>query len=324
MDRPKMMKPQTIPDVSVIVVTRNTREMTLAAVRSVLEHRDSLAVEVTVVDNGSIDGTAEALCESFPEARCLRSETNLGFAKAVNQAARECSGEFLLLLNSDAVLQPGALSAAIEWMRSHPRCGVAGAQLLNADGSRQNSIANFPTLATELLNKSLLRRIAPRRYPGKERVFASPVEVETVIGAFMLVRRELWDSLGGLDEHFFFFVEETDFCLQARRAGWSTMHLPQVLVMHGGGQSAKQVLPAARVEYWRSRYTYFKKNHGPLTRAVLRIGLGVRLLVDWIAALFAVGLTVGRNERWRNRLEVCSVLLWWHLRGCPDGTGLPR
>jgi GT2 family glycosyltransferase len=324
LDRPKTMKPRPMPDASLIVVTRNTREMTLAAVRSALDHQGGLAVEVTVVDNGSTDGTTEALREIHPEVRCLRSETNLGFAKAVNQAARECWGEFLLLLNSDAVLQPGALTAAIEWMRAHPRCGVAGAQLLNDDGSRQNSIANFPTLATELLNKSLLRRIAPRRHPGKEQAFSSPVEVETVVGAFMLVRRELWDLLGGLDERFFFFIEETDFCFQARRVGWSTMHLPQVLVTHGGGQSAKQVLPAARVEYWRSRYAYFGKNQGPLTRLVLRIGLGVRLLVDWVAALFATGLTLGRNERWRNRFEVCSVLMWWHLRGCPAKTGLPR
>lgn len=311
-------------DVSVIVVTRNTRDLTLAAIRSVLDNSDGLRVEVLVVDNGSNDGTSAAIARNMADVRCLLSETNLGFARAVDRAASVTDGEFLLLLNSDAQLEPGALATAVSWMRNNTRCGVAGAQLLNPDGSRQNSIANFPTLATELLNKSLLRRVFPLRYPGKEQLFKSPVEVETVIGAFMLVRRKLWDQLGGLDERYFFFVEETDFCFQTRRAGWSTMHLPQVLVTHGGGQSAKQVLPAARVEYWRSRYAYFGKNHGPLTRLVLRIGLGVRLLVDWIAALFATGLTLGRNERWRNRLEVCSVLMWWHLRGCPAETGLPR
>ena len=311
-------------DVNVIVITRNTRDLTLEAIRSVLGNSDGLEAEILVVDNGSSDGTSEVLHQNFPLVRYLRSETNLGFAKAVNWAAREASGEFLLLLNSDAALRPGALASAIEWIRANPRCGIAGAQLLNSDGSLQNSIANFPTLATELLNKSLLRRLNPKRYPGKETGFQQPVEVETVVGAFMLVRRKLWDLLGGLDERFFFFVEETDFCFQALRAGWSTMHLPQVLVMHGRGQSAKQVLPAARVEYWRSRYAYFAKNHGLLTRLVLRVGLGCRLLVDWVAALLAVIFTLGRNERWRNRFEICSVLLWWHLRGCPSATGLPR
>ena len=311
-------------DVSVIIVTRNTCDLTTLAVASVLENAGELQTEIIVVDNGSSDGTVEALREKFPGVRCLRSETNLGFAKAVNGAARESSGEFLLLLNSDAVLWPGALEAAIDWMRAHPRCGVAGAQLLNADGSRQNSIANFPTLATELLNKSLLRRIAPSRYPGKEQTFESPVEVETVVGAFMLVRRELWNLLGGLDERFFFFVEETDFCFQAHKHGWQVMHLPHVFVGHGRGQSAKQVLPAARIEYWRSRYAYFAKNHGWPTRLVLRVGLALRLVADWLAAVFVTVLTFGSSERWRNRLEVCSVLLWWHLRGCPASAGLPR
>ena len=314
----------SMADVSVIAVTRNTRDLTCTAIQSVIDHSTGLKVETFVVDNGSTDGTCSLLQERFPGVECLHSDRNLGFAKAVNWAAAQTKGDFLLLLNSDAVLHSQSLQAAIAWMREHPRCGVAGAQLLNADGSRQNSIANFPTLATELLNKSLLRRLLPHRYPGKEQVFESPVDVETVIGAFMLVRRELWDSLGGLDERFFFFVEETDFCFRARRAGWTAMHLPQVLVTHGGGLSAKQVLPAARVEYWRSRYAYFAKNHGLLTRLVLRIGLGVRLLVDWIAALFATSLTLRRHERWRNRFEVCSVLIWWHLRGCPGGTGLPR
>ena len=311
-------------DVSVIVITRNTRDLTLEAIRSVLDNSDGLEVEILVVDNGSTDGTSDAIESQFAGVRCLRSERNLGFARAVNRAAADVDGEFLLLLNSDAELKPGALAAAVSWMRDNPHCAVCGAQLLNHDGSRQNSIANFPSLATELLNKSLLRLLLPEQFPGKESDFRNPVEVQTVIGAFMLIRRQAWDSIGGLDERYFFFVEETDFCLQARRCGWQVMHLPQILVGHGRGQSAKKVLPAARVEYWRSRYAYFKKNHGPLTRLVLRIGLGARLLVDWIAALFAMSLTLGRNERWRNRFEVCSVLMCWHLRCCPAETGLPR
>ena len=129
-------------------------------------------------------------------------------------------------------------------MRAHPDCGIAGAQLLNPDGSRQNSIANFPSLATEPLNKSLLRRIFPRRFPGKEQRFTSPVPVETVIGAFMLIRAELWRELGGFDERYFFFFEETDFCLQARRRGWQVFHLPQVQVWHEQGkESAKPEVP---------------------------------------------------------------------------------
>ena len=264
-------------DVSIIIVTRNTCTLTRAAIQSVLDSRDLPAVEIFAVDNGSTDETPAALPLEFPLLQFIRSEKNLGFARACNLAAKAARGEFLLLFNSDARLEPDALTKAVGWMRANPDCAVAGAQLLNADGSRQNSIANFPTLATELLNKSLLRRLCPEKFPGKERIFAAPVAVETVVGAFMLIRKSVWNDLGGLDERFFFFFEETDFCRQARRKGFRVVHLPEVRVWHGQGQTAKQVSVGARIEYWRSRYLYFAKNHRELSRVILAVGLWLRL-----------------------------------------------
>ena len=177
----KILNPVYRMDVSVIIVTRNTCALTRAAVQSALDSQDSLAKEIFVVDNGSTDDTASVLPREFPQIHCLRPGKNLGFARACNLAAKRACGEFLLLLNSDARPEPDALAQAVAWMRTHPDCAVAGAQLLNADGSRQNSIANFPTLATELLNKSLLRRLRPEKFPGKEREYREPVEVETTI-----------------------------------------------------------------------------------------------------------------------------------------------
>jgi hypothetical protein len=311
-------------DVSIIIVTRNTCQLTCAAVRSVFEGRDALAKQIVVVDNGSTDGTPQVLPRDFPQATFLRSETNLGFARANNLGAGAARGEFLLLLNSDARLKPDTLAEAVGWMRAHPDCGVAGGQLLNPDGSRQNSIANFPSLATELLNKSLLRRVCPRRFPGKERAFAEPVEVESVVGAFMLIRGELWRTLGGLDERFFFFLEETDFCLRARGLGWQVCHLPQVRVWHEQGGSARQMGAAARVEYWRSRYIYFQKHRRPFARGLLRGGLCARLLADWLAGGLLVLATLGCSPRWRQKWRVTNALWLWHLRGCPARMGLPR
>lgn len=308
-------------DVSIIIVTRNTCELTAAAVRTVL---DSPAHEIIVVDNGSTDGTATLLPREFPSVRLIRSEANLGFARACNRAASIARGEFLLLLNSDARPQPDALAVATAWLRSQPDCAVAGAQLLNADGSRQNSIANLPTLATELLNKSLLRRLCPKKFPGKEQVFTAPMDVESVVGAFMLIRKKVWDELHGLDERFFFFFEETDFCRQVRTRGWRVMYLPAARVTHDQGATAKTVSTAARIEYWRSRYAYFAKNSGWLARAVLGVGLCLRLLVDWLAATLVVAVTVGNSPRRRERWRVCYALLGWHLRGCPEDAGLPR
>jgi GT2 family glycosyltransferase len=311
-------------DVSVIIVTRNTCALTCAAVRSVPAAAGSLTGEIIIVDNGSGDDTVEVLARDFPSVKLIRSETNLGFARACNLAAKQAQGAFLLLLNSDARPQPDVLVPAIEWMRAHPDCAVAGAQLLNPDGSPQNSIANFPTLATELLNKSLLRRLFPGRFPGKEHHFSGPVEVETVVGAFMLIRKEVWDKLGGLDERYFFFLEETDFCLRVRRAGFRVMHLPDIRVWHDQGQTAKQISTAARIEYWRSRYAYFRKHRSGGTRLALRAGLAVRLFADTLVSGLLTLLTLGRSRRWRVKFHVQGRLIAWHCRGCPEEMGLPR
>jgi hypothetical protein len=251
-------------------------------------------------------------------------ERNVGFARGANLGAHEARGEFFLLLNSDARLQPDALRLAVEWMRANPGCGIAGAQLFYPDGKKQNSIANFPSLATELLNKFALRALWPDRFPGKEQEYREPLEVESVVGAFFLVRREVWEKLVGMDERFFFFLEETDFCLRARQAGFRTMHLPQVRVWHGQGQTAKQDLSAARIEYWRSRYAYFAKHHSLAACIVLRVGLVVRLIVDSIFSGLVTALTLGEAGRWREKFAVHRMLFFWHLRGRPDGVGLPR
>ena len=310
--------------VSVVIVSRNTCALTCAALKSVFESQDAFSKEVVVVDNGSTDGTAAAIASGFPTVKCVRSENNLGFAKANNLGASGLRGEFLLLLNSDARLKPETLTQVVTWMREHADCGIAGVQLLNSDGSRQNSIANWPSLATELLNKSLLRRMFPRQFPGKEQHFTEPIEVESVIGAFMLIRSKVWKDLGGFDERYFFFLEETDFCRQARQRGWKICHLPQAQVWHAQGQSGRQTPAPVRVEYWRSRYIYFRKHFGGLANAVLRIGLLVKLFFDWLTGGVMLALTGGKSPRWRERWDVTTTLWRWHLSGCPVGMGLPR
>jgi GT2 family glycosyltransferase len=310
--------------ISVIIATRDTCTLVCAAIRSVVESADDLVKEIIVVDNGSVDDTATVLSRDFPTVKYLRSEENLGFARANNLGADAACGEFLLLLNSDARLQPDSLGTAVDWMRRHLDCGIVGGQLLNADGSRQNSIANFPTLATELLNKSLLRRLWPQKFPGKEHEFQKVEDVDTVLGAFMLVRKLLWDELAGLDERYFFFFEETDFCLRARRSRKRVVHLSDVRVWHGQGQTAMQIPVGVRIEYWRSRYAYFAKNHSRATRAILTAGLILRLLIDWVGAVFLTLVTLGLSARWPARVRICSALIGWHLRGQPVAGGLPR
>lgn len=313
--------PETI---SVIIVTYNTRELTLAAVRSVFESADDSLKEVVVVDNGSTDGTETAVMTDFPQVKYRYSDRNLGFAKANNIGATMSSGEWILLLNSDARLNKDSLVDALAYLRSHPECGVLGAQLLNADGSNQNSIASIPSVATELLNKSLLRRLFPGRYPGKERRIKAPTEVDSVIGAFLMSPRSVWETVDGLDERYFFFLEETDYCLQVRNKGWSVVHHPGVKVWHGQGGSAKKVAAGARIEYWRSRYQFFDKHFHTKQVGLLRIGLKFRLLLNWFSNGIATVVTLGFSSSLRHRFMINHALLKWHLAGCSEGVGIPR
>jgi GT2 family glycosyltransferase len=177
----------------------------------------------------------------------------MGFAKAVNQGLQRASGRYILLLNPDTQMKGGAIGRLVSFMDSHLDTGVARAQLLNSNGSKQNSIANFPSLATELLNKNLLRWLSPERFPGKERIYSEPMNVDSVIGACMMVRREAMDRVGLLDEDYFLFLEETDWCYRMKRAGWKIYHVPDAEVYHFQGKSAEVEKKRARVEYFRSR-----------------------------------------------------------------------
>src|SRR3989304_3886026 len=153
-------------NISIIIVNWNTKDMLVNCLESIYRTQKS-AFEVWVVDNGSADGSAEAVKVMFPRARLIENQENLGFAKANNQALKLASGSYLVLLNSDCVLGPGSLDTMIKFMSGHVDVAICSPQLLNEDSTRQNSIANIPTLSTELLNKSLLRRLFPEKYPGK-------------------------------------------------------------------------------------------------------------------------------------------------------------
>ena len=215
-----------------------------------------------MLDNGSQDGSADEIRKKFPSIHLIENERNLGFAKAVNQGLQKASGKYVLLLNPDTQVKNGAIERLVSFMDVHSDVGLVGAQLLNADGSKQNSIANFPSLVTELLNKSLLRWLSPNRFPGKEKSYAGPIEVDSVIGACMVVRREAMEQVGLLDEDYFLFLEETDWCYRMKRAGWKIYHVPQAEVYHFQGKSAETEKKKAKVEYYRSRYHFFRKNRG--------------------------------------------------------------
>ncbi len=309
-------------ELSVIIVNWNTKGLVLRC----LEHLTGLDLpsetEVWVVDNGSTDGSPQAIRSRFPGVHLLENSRNMGFASANNRALKRAKGRYVLLLNTDCFPQRGAVQALIEAMECHSKAGIAGGALHHPDGRPQNSFGVAPTLATELIPKGLLQTLLPRRFPSKRRPPDVPLEVEAVTGAFLLVRREAWECVGGLDESYFFFLEETDWCLRMRKAGWMVLHVPGAKALHLQGRSAAQDLARARVEYYRSRYRFFAVHRGRASLALLKWGLMLKGLANWTSSGLLAYLWRGRGSGWRERHAVDRFLLRWHLSGCPEDWGL--
>ncbi len=309
-------------DISIIIVNWNTKEYLLQCLGSIHEVGLRHSWEAIVVDNASQDGSEAEAKKNFPNIKLFRNYINLGFARATNEGLRKAKGKYFLLLNPDTQVKEGAIEALISFMDGHPKAGMVGAQLFNPDGSKQNSVANFPSLATELLNKRLLRWISPKQFPGKEIRYAEPIEVDSVIGACMMVRREAMDQVGFLDEDYFLFLEETDWCYRMKRAGWKVFHVPQAEILHFQGKSVEQDKRRAKVEYYRSRYHFFEKNRGKGKGSILLAGLMIKLGLEFLSMMIACLLTGFRIKRWRKKFSNYAYLLGWHLKGCPEGMGL--
>ena len=308
-------------DLSILIVNWNTRDYLLNCIRSIMRTEGS-SWEVIVVDNGSHDGSGAEVKRLFPTVRLIENDSNVGFAKAANQGLQKVSGKYALLLNPDTQVKNEVIKQLVSFMEAHLDTGVAGAQLLNTDGSKQNSIANFPTLATELLNKSLLKWLFPKKFPGKGRDYSEPIEVDSVIGACMMVRRHAVEQVGLLDENYFLFFEETDWCYRMKKLGWRIYHVPYAKVFHFQGKSAEQDKKRSKVEYFRSRYYFFKKNRGKVQWFTLLIWRMLGLLLELIYRTVMCSFTFFEHKKWKKRLSVVAYLLQWHFKGCPEGMGL--
>lgn len=309
-------------DISIIIVNYNTRDLLINCINSVYQTAKDLSIEIWVVDNGSSDDSIKTIRDLFSEINITENHQNLGFAKACNQALRQINGRYAVLLNTDTILFDGTIKTALDFMDKNMNIGICGGQLLNPDGSKQNSIANIPTLATELLNKSILRRLFPKKYLGKEQDIKNPIEVESIIGAFMAVRKEAIDETGLMDESYFFFFEETDWCIRMKRRGWRVFHHPGAKVYHLQGQSAKKVRIRARIEYWRSRYIFFKKHYGATTSIILKTGLMLKLSFNLTSNILLAAATLFSNKKAVERSNLYIKILCWHCLGLPVGYGL--
>lgn len=291
------------PDVSLIVVSHNTRV-----------HLDRCLTElgsgheVIVVDTGSTDGSQELVRDRFPHARLLSPAGNPGYGGASNAGIALASGQHLVVMNADTWPLPQAVERLVEFADGEPSAGVVGPRLRNPDGTLQPSVRGFPTLwrlATEYL---FLRHLAPRSralnaFYGSGFDHSSRREVDFVVGAVMLVRREMLDEIGGFDTSFFMFNEEVDLCYRARKSGWRVVYWPGSEFVHVGGASTTAVWPHMYREQLRSHLRFLAKHYGmreaERARKLLATAMRIRAFVFGI---------LGRRERRALSLDAAAWL----------------
>ncbi len=284
------MREAGLPQLGIVTVSYNTRDLLRQCLHSVSESlaRSDMAAEVVVVDNASTDGSAEMVRHEFPWARLLANTENSGFAAASNQGLRAlglpgpASPAYALLLNPDTIVRGRALGELVSFMERTPGAGVAGARLVYGDGSFQHSAFRFPTLAMAffdffLPNYRLLDSSLNGRYPRRLYAAGAPFAIDHPLGAALLVRREAAAQVGLLDEQFFMYCEEVDWCRRIKAAGWGIYCVPAAEVVHLAGQSAQQFRERMFVALWRSRFRLFAKHNSAFYRRAVRLIVGIGL-----------------------------------------------
>lgn len=308
------------PRLSILVVNWNTREDLLACLGSLRDAAIAVPHEVVVVDNASADGSADAVAAAFPVYRLIRASRNLGFAGGNNLAIAEATGDLLMLLNPDTLVRAGELEKLVAYLDAHPAVGIVAPRLVYGDGSFQLSATPFVTPADVYYEFARFpRALQPRAQREPRRLYAfDPVEakaVDTVMGAAMLVRRAVVDQIGGLDEGYFMYGEEMDWCWRAKAAGWEVHWLPTAEVTHLGGRAAARVPYEMLAHRFASTFRFLR----------LRQGAGAALRARALLAVGAVqnaGLTLARAaarrddaETTRHDLKGALTVLATALRG---------
>jgi|SRR5271165_1571677 len=306
--------------ISVIIVSFNTADVLGNCLRSIRLSTVRQRIQAVVIDNASQDRSADLVETQFPEVRLIRNSYNAGFAKACNQGIAVAKGRYILLLNSDVEVQADTFDKMLDFMDGHPEVGVAGCKLKNADGSTQASVRDFPSLRGEFFGALLLDRLFPSHpvigsYLKQNLAWETHVEVDQVSGAFFMVRRETIKKAGLLDEGFFMYYEEVDWCFRIKQADWKIMYVPEVSVLHLGGSSAKQFKALPYVEGARSKILYFRKHYGAVTALLVQLLAMVNVLVRifvWMVNVGAKSLGVKKklHKGWSPSVaaQICEVI----------------
>jgi GT2 family glycosyltransferase len=271
-------------DLSVVIVSFNARDYLQRCLGSLFEHTAGITYEAIVVDNASWDGSAQMVESDFPQVALVRCPANQGFAAACNRGVGQASGEFILLLNPDTEIADNAFAPMVAHCRQQPQIGILGPRLLNSDGSLQLSCRRFPSHLTGLFNRqSILTRLFPdnrfsTRYLMSDWNHDSIAEVDWLSGACMLLRRQMLDEIGPLDEGFFMYIEDVDICYRAHQGGYRVVYFPQAVVTHHIGRSSDTLPNRSILQWHRSMWRYYRKHMRTnlVVDALTLAGIGAR------------------------------------------------
>jgi GT2 family glycosyltransferase len=325
-----------VADLSVVIVSWNVRDLLRRCLSSITRDRRTKEdfgpptkspqplVEIIVVDNASTDGSAKMVREKFPDVGLIANARNLGFSRANNQGLALSTGRYTLILNPDTEIIGDALATMVDYMDGHPEVGALGPQLRYPDGSLQPSRRRFPTMATALVESTVVQEwwadnAILRRYYMADTPDNEVQAVDWLVGACLLVRRKAWEEVGGLDERYFMYSEELDWCRRIKDAGWGVVYLPTATVIHHEGKSSEQVVPARHIYFQSSKVRYFRKHHGAVQAELLRWFL----LTTYVYQLAREGfkwLVGHKRPMRRERMGAYVQVLKSGLR-IPEGSG---
>jgi len=307
-------------EISVVIVNYNGGDKLSHCVESCL--REGIVEEdIFVVDNGSSDLSLAILRSKFSSINILMNGCNAGFARAVNAGIKLVYSEFVLILNNDARLLPGAVTALLRCAEDHPNAAFISSRLLDSNGRPQNVVADFP-----FWWKDLVPRFLQKLWQSFDPKMASinvPAKVPSIIGAAFLVRRNVLPKIGLLDERFFFYLEETEWCFRAHQLGYSVIFCPESLVEHDLGGTANRYRAMARIEFHRSRILYSQKVEGPAASRILTILLFLSSIINFFSNSLLVIFTIFLSRKARRKAAMYGSLFLWHLLGRPESWGLP-
>ena len=307
-------------DVSLIIVNWNTRDILSGCLQSIYEQANNLDFEVIVIDNASTDGSAEMIKKEFPQIVLIENSHNRGFAAANNQGIAITKGRYVLLLNSDTMVLDNATTKTVKFADGYPEAAVVGCKVLNPDRTLQPTCFMFPSILNMLLSATYLYKLFPRsKFFGRERMTwwdrNDVREVDVVTGCFMLVRRKAIEQVGLMDERFFVYGEETDWCYRFKKVGWKVMFTPDAQIVHYGGQSSKKVAVEMALQLRGSILYFFEKNKSRSEYVfacfLVLLFFAVRTPVWFIRFLFS---RQNRKYNWE-RMKIYVIAAWRIIRG---------